>query len=213
MFHISLNKRVRKIVRGLVPLFLVFIRFVLSPFAVQNKIFKSEKFSINFAKKKETLIPIQNKIQIILNSWQTVKRCHHQQNLNFSQINETNAMIQSIRKRCLTGHKSGLKKIRFVSWITNPNLKRFGSYRDHESSQFSKDSTCFHQSNESSRILSTMAQNESLKLEIRESESLSFGFANPNLKDSYRGFVSEKKIPKLLDLFCFGRIRIRIPHP
>jgi hypothetical protein len=70
------------------------------------------------------------------------------------------------------GHKSGLKKIRFVSWITNPNLKRFGSYRDHESSQFSKDSTSFHESNESSQILSTMARNESLKLEIRESESL-----------------------------------------
>jgi hypothetical protein len=70
------------------------------------------------------------------------------------------------------GHESGLKKIRFVSWITNPDLKRFGLYRDHKSSQFSKDSTCFHESNESSRILSTMARNESLKIEIRESESL-----------------------------------------
>jgi hypothetical protein len=67
------------------------------------------------------------------------------------------------------GHESGLKKIQFVLWITNPDLKRFGSYRDHESSQFSKDSTCFH---ESLRILSTMTQNESLKIEIRESESL-----------------------------------------
>jgi hypothetical protein len=107
------------------------------------------------------------------------------------------------------GQESGLKKIRFVSWITNPNLKRFGWYRDHESSHFSKDLTCFHKSNESSRILSTMAQNKSLKLEIRESESLRIlklriresGFANPNLKDLYRGFVSEKKIPKLLDLY------------
>ncbi len=67
------------------------------------------------------------------------------------------------------GHESGLKKIRFVSWITNPDLKRFGLYRDHESSQFSKDSTCFHESNKSSRILSTIAQNESLKIQIRES--------------------------------------------
>ncbi len=70
------------------------------------------------------------------------------------------------------GHESGLKKIRFVSWITNPDLKRFGAYRDHESSQFSKDSTRFHKSNESLPILSTMARNESLKIEIRESESL-----------------------------------------
>ncbi len=54
----------------------------------------------------------------------------------------------------------------------NPDLKRFGSYCDHESSQFSKDSTCFHESNESLRILSTMARNKSLKIEIRESESL-----------------------------------------
>ncbi len=119
------------------------------------------------------------------------------------------------------GHESVLKKIRFVLWITNPDLKRFGSYRDHESSQFSKDSTCFHESNKSLRILSTMAQNESLKIEIRKSESLRIlklrfcksGFANLNLKDSYRGFVSEKKNPKLLDSFCFRRIRIRILHP
>jgi hypothetical protein len=105
------------------------------------------------------------------------------------------------------GHESGLKKIRFVSWITNPDLKRFGLYRDHESSQFSKDSTCFHKSNESSRILSTMAQNESLKLEIRESESLRI--LKLHIVDSFR----KKKIPKLLDSFRFGRIRIRIPHP
>ncbi len=53
------------------------------------------------------------------------------------------------------GHESGLKKIRFVSWITNPDFKRFGSYRDHESSQFSKDSAFFHESNESSQIFTT----------------------------------------------------------
>ena len=70
------------------------------------------------------------------------------------------------------GHESGLKKIRIVSWITNPDFKRFVSNRDHESSQFSKDSTCFHESYESLRILSTMARNESLKIKICESESL-----------------------------------------
>jgi hypothetical protein len=80
------------------------------------------------------------------------------------------SFCESMDSYRFVGHESGLKKIRFVSWITNPNLKRFGSYRDHESSQFSKDSTCFHESNESLRILSTMARNESLKIEIRESE-------------------------------------------
>jgi hypothetical protein len=111
------------------------------------------------------------------------------------------------------GHKSGLKKIRFVSWITNPDLKRFGSYRDHESSQFSKESTCFHKSNESSRILSTMARNKSLKIKIREFKSLRIlklrirksGFANPNLKDSYRGFVSEKKNSQITRFVSFRK--------
>ncbi len=70
------------------------------------------------------------------------------------------------------GQESGLKKIQFVLWIKNPDLKRLGSYRDHESSQFLKDPTCFHESNKSLRILSTIAQNESLKIEIRKSESL-----------------------------------------
>ncbi len=51
---------------------------------------------------------------------------------------------------------------------------------------------CFYESNESLRILSTIAQNESLKIEILESKSLSFGFANPNLKDLYCGFVSSR---------------------
>jgi hypothetical protein len=124
------------------------------------------------------------------------------------------SFCESMDSYRFVGHESGLKKIRFVSWITNPDLKRFGSYRDHESSQLSKDSTCFHESNESLRILSTMAWNESLKIEIRESEILT----NPDSRirtlkirivDSFR----KKKNPKLLDSFRFGRIRIRIPHP
>ena len=73
---------------------------------------------------------------------------------------------------------------RFVSWI------RFVDW-------FSKDSTCFYESYESLRILSTIAWNESLKIKIRESESLRIfkvriresGFVNPNPKDSYRGFI------------------------
>jgi len=65
---------------------------------------------------------------------------------------------------------------------------------------------CFYESNESLQILSTIARNKSLKIEIRESlkieicesESLRIlkirihesGFVTPNLKDSFRGFVS-----------------------
>ncbi len=61
--------------------------------------------------------------------------------------------------------------------------------------------TCFYKSNESLQILSTIAQNESLKIEICESKSLQIlkfwtrksWFANPNLKDSFRWFVSWKQ--------------------
>ena len=132
------------------------------------------------------------------------------------------------------------KKICFVSWLTNPDLFRIV---DHESFMFSKDSfrgfskdsTCFHESYESLQILSTIARNESLKIKISESESLRIlkiwicesRFVTPNLKDLYRGFVSwirfwkirfvdlfrANKNLKLLDLFRFVRIRIRIPHP
>jgi hypothetical protein len=75
---------------------------------------------------------------------------------------------------------------RFVSWI------RFVDW-------FSKDSTCFYESYESLRILSTIARNESLKIKIRESESLRIfrvriheswiRFVDSFLKDSFRGFV------------------------
>ncbi len=82
------------------------------------------------------------------------------------------SFCESMDSYRFVGHESGLKKIWFVSWITNPDFKRFGSYRDHESCQFSKDSTCFNESSESLRILSTMARNQSLKLEIRKSEYL-----------------------------------------
>jgi hypothetical protein len=71
---------------------------------------------------------------------------------------------------------------------------------------------CFYQSNKSLWILSTIAQNESSKIEICESESLQIlkfwtresGFANPNLKDLYRGFVSWIRFMNLFlkDSFC-----------
>jgi hypothetical protein len=111
---------------------------------------------------------------------------------------------------------------RFVSWI------RFVDW-------FSKDSTCFYKSYKSLQILSTIARNKSLKIKIRESESLRIlkiriresRFVTPNPKYSYRGFVSwicfwkirfvdsfrANQNLKLLDSFRFVRIRIRIPHP
>ncbi len=97
------------------------------------------------------------------------------------------------------------KKTRFVPYETNPGFVSYrGSqiltlkdsfwYVSHEASQFSKIRLFLR----ILRILSTMARNESLKIEIRESESLRIlkiriresGFVNPNLKDLYRGFDS-----------------------
>ncbi len=97
-----------------------------------------------------------------------------------------------------TNHDS--KKILFVPYNTNPANPGFISFREsriltledslwifsHKSSQFSKIRLFLR----IQRILSTIAQNESLKIEIREYESWSFGFANPNLKDLYHGFDS-----------------------
>ncbi len=134
------------------------------------------------------------------------------------------------------------KKIRFVSWLTNPDsfcivlhvFKRFVLWICFVD-WFSKDLTCFYESYESLQILSTIAQNQSLKIKICESKTLRIfkvripksGFVNTNPKDLYRGFVSwirfwkicfvdlfrANKNLKLLDLFRFVRIRIRIPHP
>jgi hypothetical protein len=84
-------------------------------------------------------------------------------------------------------HKSWLSKIRFQSLVTNPvNFQRFA---------------CFYESNESLQILCTIAQNESLKIEIRESEFLRIlkyqiresGFVGLFLKDSFCGFVLWKQ--------------------
>ena len=96
-------------------------------------------------------------------------------------------------------HESRFKKIRFDSLVTNPvNFQRFA---------------CFYESYESLQILSTMARNESLKLEIREFESLRIlmlriresGFANPNLKDSFRGFVSWKQKSQITRFVSFRK--------
>ncbi len=98
------------------------------------------------------------------------------------------------------------KKVRFVAYDTNPGfvlyrgsqiltLKDLFQIVSHESSQFSRIRLFL----QIQRILTNpIAQNESLKIEIRKSESLRIlkfrtrksGFANPNLKDSYRGFNS-----------------------
>jgi hypothetical protein len=134
------------------------------------------------------------------------------------------------------GHESGLKKIRFVLWITNPDLKRFVLYRgsriltlkdsfrnvNHESGQFSK----IHLFLRIQRILSTVAQNESLKIKIREFESLRILKSRIRKSEPLR-FVLWIRFWKIcfVDLFCanknlkrfdsfrFVRFSVRIPHP
>ncbi len=119
------------------------------------------------------------------------------------------------------------KKVRFEPYEMNPGFVSYRGSRiltlkdsfrivSHESMIFQR-IACFYKSNKSLRILSTIAQNE----------SLSFGLANPNLKDLYRGFVSwihfwkirfvdsfpANQNLKLLNSFRFVRICIPIPHP
>ncbi len=119
-------------------------------------------------------------------------------------------------------HESWLQKGSFRFVITNPGFVSYRGSRiltlkdlfrivSHESSQFSKIRLFLR----ILRILSTKARNESLKIEIRESESLRIlklwtresGFANPNLKDSFRGFVSWIRFWKIrfVDSFCANK--------
>ena len=74
---------------------------------------------------------------------------------------------------------------RFVSYRGSQILTFKDSFQivNHESSQFSK--ICLFLRIQ--QILSTIAQNESLKIEIRESESLKI-----RIVDLFRGFVFER---------------------
>ncbi len=145
--------------------------------------------------------------------------------------------------------------IRIDSQVTNPDLKRFVSYRGSQILTL-KDSFRIVITNpvnfrkirpvftnptnpyESLRILTNPY--ESLRILTNPYESLVLwhlrilkfwiresGFANPNLKDSYRGFDSQTFFQKIrivdlfrktknlkrFDSFRFVRIRVRIPHP
>ncbi len=89
------------------------------------------------------------------------------------------------------------KKVRFVPYNMNPANPGFVSYRgsriltlkdslrivSHESSQFSK--ICLFL-----WILSTIAQNESLKIEIRESETLKIRIVDLICRSVFERFVS-----------------------
>jgi hypothetical protein len=94
------------------------------------------------------------------------------------------------------------KKVRFVPYDTNPANPGFVSYRgsriltlkdsfrivSHESSQFSKIRLFLR----IQRILSTIARNESFKIQIRESESLRIRTLKIGIVDSIRRSVFER---------------------
>jgi hypothetical protein len=90
---------------------------------------------------------------------------------------------------------------------------------NHESSQFSKIWPVFTNPTnpcESSQILSTIAQKESLKIQICKSWILSnpdlrtreFGFGSPNLKDLYCGFDSWPFFKRFVLWIQFARPKI-----
>jgi hypothetical protein len=97
---------------------------------------------------------------------------------------------------------------------TNPDFKRFNLNRWPRIQQIFKDSTCFHKS---SRIFSTIPQNESFKIQICnswfltdpdwricESISLNIWFVDSFWKN---------KNPQILDSYWFVGIRPWIPQP
>jgi hypothetical protein len=102
----------------------------------------------------------------------------------------------------------------FVSWICFVDW-------------FLKDSTCFHESNESLVHRPTLNKPRFANPYWFQKIGFVDSFRRSFLKVSFCGFVlwicfwkigfvdllRESKNPKLLDLFCFGRIPIRIPHP
>jgi hypothetical protein len=115
------------------------------------------------------------------------------------------SFCESMDSFCFVITNPDSKKVRFVPYKMNPGFVSYRGSRiltlkdafqilSHESSQFSK--ICLFLRIQ--RILSTIARNESLKIEIRESESyesLSFGFANPDSR------IQTLKI-RIVDLIC-----------
>ncbi len=122
--------------------------------------------------------------------------------------------------------------IRIDSKVTNPDLKRFDLYRGSRI-LILKDSVCIVFTNpvnfekiwplftNPDKSLVLWHEPNPLKSRFANLESLwiqAGGFANPDsriqiLKIWFVDLFRKNKIPKLLDSFCFGRIRIRIPHP
>ncbi len=90
---------------------------------------------------------------------------------------------------CIVIMNQDSKKVRFLPYETNPDLFRIV---DHESLMFSKDSfcrlifrdlTCFHESNESLRILTNPDESLVHRRTLNKPESILVS------KDSFRGFV------------------------
>ncbi len=121
-------------------------------------------------------------------------------------------------------HKSW---IRIVSWITNPAIFKRFILRIRFVTQFSKDSTNPHESlvlwHETNPYESTLADSRIRTLKIRFVDSFRrlhhklpvswFGFVEIFSNTRFVDSIRKTKNLKRFDLFCFGRIRIRIPHP
>ncbi len=98
--------------------------------------------------------------------------------ISWLRILTSKRFVSCLTKRILdlyriVDHESWLSKIRFESLVTNPvNFQRFA---------------CFYKS---LQILSTIARNESFKIEIRKSESLQI--LKISIVDLFHGFVFER---------------------
>ncbi len=120
-------------------------------------------------------------------------------NLDSKKVQSIHA-LQNKSWICIVDHESSLKKNRFELWITNPvHFQRFNL--------FSWIQWILMNLNES------LIQHETNIWEFGFANPYGSRFANPQVRTLKIWFVDsfwEKKNPKLLDLFCFGRTHIQI---
>jgi hypothetical protein len=109
------------------------------------------------------------------------------------------------------------QKIRFADLICNAVFKRF-VLRIRFATRFSKDSTNLanpHESLVNRRTLDKQILNFWIRKSVCSSKDSFCGFVLRcgSQKIRFTDLICKKKIPKLLNSFRFGRIRIRFRHP
>jgi hypothetical protein len=164
-FEISMDSRIRSLgfvrIRACLKyIYVLRIRKDLSGFVKTGRIFWKSVYETN---------PRNESFENIKDSWSMIQNESRFVNHEMKQIFLESGFVTTIQNESPFLRISYTIPWRFKLWFC------FVTWT-------SKDSTCFHESNKSSWILSTIAPNESLQIQAG-------GLANPNLADLYCGFV------------------------